>query len=301
MSLMYPEINPIIFSLNLFGIELALRYYSLSYIFGILIAWWIILTIVRTKTIWPNHQIPLDSKSVEDLIFYLALGIIIGGRVGYILFYQPEVIINNPIFIIQVWKGGMSFHGGFLGVVASGLLFAYLRKIPVLTLGDVIAVASPPGIFLGRLANFINGELWGKPTSSNVGMIFPSKDAQMCPDFWLTICTRHPTQLYEALFEGALLGVILLFFLFKMKGLKYPGRSISIFLIIYGVSRFFIEYFRQADLQFITDENPFGHLIIFSQNMLEYGGLTMGQILSIPMIIVGLTLFNFSKFHNLKK
>ena len=130
---------------------------------------------------------------------------------------------------------------------------------------------------------------------------FPKQRGSNLSRYWLTICTRHPTQLYEALSEGALLGGILLFFLFKMKGLNYPGRSISIFLTIYGISRFFIEYFRQADLQFITDENPFGHLIIFSQNMLEYGGLTMGQILSIPMIIVGLTLFNYSKFHNLKK
>ena len=295
MTLMYPEISPIIFSFNFFGIELALRYYSVSYIFGILIAWWIILKISRTRRIWPDQQILLDSKSVEDLIFYLALGIIIGGRIGYVFFYQPEVIISNPIFILQIWKGGMSFHGGFLGVVVSGILFAYKRKIPVLILGDIIAVASPPGIFLGRLANFINGELWGKPTLSNVGMLFPSKESQICPDAWLTICTRHPTQLYEALFEGLLLGGILLFFLFKIKGLTYPGRSISIFLIIYGGSRFFIEYFRQADLQFITAENPYGHIMIFSQNMLEYGGLTMGQILCIPMIIIGLTLLRLPK------
>ena len=298
---MYPEIDPTIFSLNFFGVEFALRYYSLSYIVGIMIAWWIILKVSINRRVWPNHQILLNSRSVEDLIFYLALGIIIGGRVGYILFYQPQVIINNPIFIIQIWKGGMSFHDGFIGVVVSGILFAYTRNIPVLILGDIIAASSPPGIFLGRLANFINGELWGKPTLSNFGMVFPSKEAQMCPDNWLTVCTRHPTQLYEAFFEGALLGVFLLFFLFKMKGLNHPGRTISFFLIIYGISRFLIEYFREADLQFITDQNPYGHIMIFSQNMLEYGGLTMGQILCIPMIIVGLTLFSFSTFNNLKK
>ena len=215
MTLSFPNINPIIFSFDFFGFELSLRYYSLSYIVGIIIAWKIILEISKREILWPKNFNRLNPKDVEDLIFHLAVGIVLGGRLGYVLFYQPAVIFYDPIFIFQVWKGGMSFHGGFLGVVAAGILFGYKRKIPILILGDVIATASPPGIFLGRLANFINGELWGKPTSAFTGIIFPNREAQECPIDWLTICTRHPTQLYEALFEGLVLGLLLLFFLFK--------------------------------------------------------------------------------------
>ena len=295
MTLSFPNINPIIFSFDFFGFELSLRYYSLSYIVGIIIAWKIILEISKREILWPKNFNRLNPKDVEDLIFHLAVGIVLGGRLGYVLFYQPAVIFYDPIFIFQVWKGGMSFHGGFLGVVAAGILFGYKRKIPILILGDVIATASPPGIFLGRLANFINGELWGKPTSAFTGIIFPNREAQECPIDWLTICTRHPTQLYEALFEGLILGLLLLFFLFKMRGLFYPGRTISLFLIFYGTSRFCIEYFRQADAQFISDSNPHGQIITFYYSMAEFGGLTMGQILCIPMIIFGIFLFKYSK------
>ncbi len=135
----------------------------------------------------------------------------------------------------------------------------------------------------------------GKPTSAFTGIIFPNREAQECPIDWLTICTRHPTQLYEALFEGLILGLLLLFFLFKMRGLFYPGRTISLFLIFYGASRFCIEYFRQADAQFISDSNPHGQIITFYYSMAEFGGLTMGQILCIPMIIFGIFLFKYSK------
>ena len=295
MTLSFPNINPIIFSFDFFGFELSLRYYSLSYIVGIIIAWKIILEISKREILWPKNFNRLNPKDVEDLIFHLAVGIVLGGRLGYVLFYQPAMIFYDPIFVFQVWKGGMSFHGGFLGVVAAGILFGYKRKIPILILGDVIATASPPGIFLGRLANFINGELWGKPTSAFTGIIFPNREAQECPIDWLTICTRHPTQLYEALFEGLVLGLLLLFFLFKMRGLFYPGRTISLFLIFYGTSRFCIEYFRQADAQFIYDSNPHGQIITFYHSMAEFGGLTMGQILCIPMIIFGIFLFKYSK------
>ncbi len=252
------------------------------------------LQISKSKLIWPPSLNPIHPKQVEDLIFYLALGIVVGGRLGYIMFYRPNIIWDDPLFIVKLWEGGMSFHGGFIGVISAGILFGYKKKIQILTLGDIIAAASPPGIFLGRIANFINGELWGNPTSSFAGVIFPSGEAQNCPVDWLTICTRHPTQIYEALLEGLVLGLFLLFFLFRMRGLFYPGRTISIFLIFYGASRFFIEYFRKADSHFITESNPHGQIVIFSYKMAEYGGFTMGQILCVPMIIAGILLFRFS-------
>ena len=293
MTLTFPQINPIILSIDFFGMSLSLRYYSLSYIVGIIIAWWIIYKITKTEALWPNKKVELNSNSVEDLIFYLALGIVFGGRIGYVVFYQPEVIFYDPLFILQIWKGGMSFHGGFVGVIIAGVFFGYKRKIPILTLGDIIAVASPPGLFLGRIANFINGELWGTPTASFFGMLFPGRAAQDCPVYWLTICTRHPTQLYEAILEGIILGLCLFFFVFKMNGLHYRGKTVSFFLLFYGIFRFFIEFFRQADSHFITETNPYGHIVVFSNEIAQFGGISMGQLLSLPMIIVGLALLKF--------
>lgn len=298
MTLLFPNIDPALFTFEVFGINLGIRYYSLSYILGIIIAWWIISKISKSKNIWPYKKVTLIPSHVEDLIFYLALGIILGGRLGYVIFYQPLVIISDPLFIFQVWKGGMSFHGGFLGVIFAGVLFGYKKGIPILTLGDIVATASPPGIFLGRMANFVNGELWGKPTTAFSGMLFPSQNAQQCPIDWLVICTRHPTQLYEAFFEGLLLGILLLVFLFKLKGLYYPGKTICLFLIGYGTSRFFIEYFRQADLHLISDDNPFGHIITFSDKISEFGGFTMGQALCIPMVLIGIILLRFPRTQN---
>ncbi len=214
---------------------------------------------------------------------YIILGIILGGRLGYVCFYQPVYFLNHPLEIFQIWTGGMSFHGGFLGVMLATLLFSWKNSIPILTVGDIVAVSTPPGIFLGRIANFINGELWGKPTTSSLGIVFPSAEARKCPIDWRTECARHPSQLYEAVSEGLILWLFMLIIVFYLKGFKRPGLMIGTFLSGYGISRLIVEIFREADRQFVSPENPYGYIIFVSQNF----GISMGQLLSIPMIITG--------------
>ena len=228
----------------------------------------------------------------------MILGIILGGRIGYVVFYQPEYYLQNPIDILKVWNGGMSFHGGFLGVVFGALLYGTRKKVNLLSLGDIIAVASPPGLFFGRLANFINGELWGKPTGSSWGIVFPARDAKICPSDWIGQCTRHPSQLYEAVSEGLLLWAVMLICVLWFKSFKRRGETMFIFLIGYGISRAIIEIFREPDAQFISDANPNGYLIFITESI----GLSMGQILCLPMIIVGaislfLTRYFINKLH----
>ena len=289
----YPEIDPIIFSFSVGNLELALRWYALSYILGILVAWKLMQNLSKYSSLWPNSLAPIQPSAVEDLMTYMILGIILGGRIGYVVFYQPGYYLYNPEEILKVWNGGMSFHGGFLGVIFGALLYGKKKKSNLLSLGDLIAIASPPGLFFGRLANFINGELWGKPTTSSWGIVFPARDAKLCPSSLVGECTRHPSQLYEAFSEGLLLWVVMLMCVFWFNSFKRRGETMFIFLTGYGLSRAIIEIFREPDAQFISTANPNGYLIFISETI----GLSMGQILCLPMIIIGIMSLLLTRFY----
>ena len=239
------EISPVLFDFNIFGINFALRWYAIAYVLGIIIAWTLLISISKRPKFWKLKESPIKTKIIENFMTYIIIGVILGGRLGYVLFYQPTFYINNPLEIFQIWKGGMSFHGGLIGVAIAIITFSLKNNISIITVSDFSALATPPGIFLGRISNFINGELWGKPTNSIFGVIFPSEEAQKCPIDWtFAVCTRHPSQLYEAFLEGLLLWIIMLFIVFFYKGLNIKGFLLSIFILGYGVSRFIVEFFR---------------------------------------------------------
>jgi phosphatidylglycerol:prolipoprotein diacylglycerol transferase len=224
----------------------------------------------------------MTADQLERMMTWMIVGIILGGRIGFALFYQPGHYLADPGRILRVWEGGMSFHGGFLGVVVAGLLFCRREGIAALPTADLLALAAPAGLMLGRVANFVNAELWGRPTDLPWGVIFPGDAAQTCAGV-TGLCARHPSQLYQAALEGLLLGVVLLYVVWRRGWLRRPGRVTGLFLAGYGLARFAVEFVRQPDAQFVTDANPLGLAL-----QLGGWGLTMGQILSLPMIAVGL-------------
>ena len=287
----FPDIGTDLFSIEIGSFTFALRWYALAYIIGILIGWRICLATVRRPALWPPAGPPLDRQQIENLLTWIILGVIVGGRVGFVLFYQPDYYLANPLQILKVWQGGMSFHGGFAGVAIATLLFCLRQKRSLLSTADLLALATPPGLFLGRLANFTNNELWGRPTDVPWAIIFPGEAAQVC-DGITGLCARHPSQLYEALLEGLLLGTLLLYLAWRRGWLKAPGALTGVFLTGYGLARSFVELFRQPDMQFVTAENPIGHALHFGE-----WGLTMGQVLSAPMIVTGLALIFYSFSH----
>ncbi|MBB1491916.1 MULTISPECIES: prolipoprotein diacylglyceryl transferase [unclassified Paracoccus (in: a-proteobacteria)] len=276
----FPEISPDIFTITIAGREFALRWYAMAYLVGLLLGWWMIATLMRRPHLWGGTA-PMRPGAVEELLTWVVVGVILGGRLGFVLFYEPAYYLANPAEIIKVWQGGMSFHGGFLGVVLAAWAYARKNGIAPLRLADALAVAAPVGLFLGRIANFINAELWGRPTDAPWGVIFPGEAAQDCPGVE-GLCARHPSQLYEAGLEGLLLGLVL-FLLVRRGGLARPGLVLGVFLAGYGLARFVVEFFRQADAQFVTPDNPWGHVLGG-----PVWGITMGQLLSLPMIAVGL-------------
>jgi|TARA_B100001059_G_scaffold183180_1_gene184521 phosphatidylglycerol---prolipoprotein diacylglyceryl transferase len=255
------NLDPVLIDLGF----MAIRWYSLAYILGILIGWWLGKKIIIEKL--KNKDQQFNIKEFDDLITYLIIAIIIGGRVGYVIFYNIEYYILNPLDIIKIWEGGMSFHGALIGIIFGTFLFSIKRKISSLFLLDVIATVSPIGIFFGRVANFINGELIGKATNASWGILYPSID--MLP--------RHPSQLYEAFLEGLVLFFILNFYIFK-KNYK-TGTCSYLFLIYYGIFRIICEFFREPD-------SHLGYI---------FNTFSMGTILSFFMILSGLTLFTFVK------
>jgi phosphatidylglycerol:prolipoprotein diacylglycerol transferase len=252
----FPAISPVLISIGPF----AIRWYALAYIVGILLGWLYARHIIRSPKFWGGEP-PLKLTDFDDFVLWVTLGIILGGRIGYVLFYNFKFFMEHPVEIVQLWKGGMSFHGGFLGCVVAVLLFGRKRGIPVLSLGDITCAVGPIGLFLGRIANFINGELWGRPTDVPWAMVFPSGGPE----------PRHPSQLYEAGLEGLAL-FVLLFLLVRGGALRRPGSIIGSFCVGYGAARLFGELFREPDAQI-------GFLP---------GGLTMGMLLSIPLILAGL-------------
>lgn len=284
----FPDI-PNGITIPLFGWDLTLRFYALAYIIGLVIGWRIIVALMKRPHLWPGDTAPMEPTRVEDLLTAIILGVVLGGRLGYVLFYQPGYYLSHPVEILKVWEGGMSFHGGFLGVVVAGFWFCRRHGTPPPQLADAMALVAPIGLFLGRLANFINAELWGRPTDLPWGVIFPGAAAQDCPGIAPGLCARHPSQLYEAGLEGLVLGLVL-FLLLARGALKRPGLITGAFLIGYGLSRFAVEFVRQADAQFIAPGNPLGHVV-----QIGTFGLSMGQLLSLPMILAGLWLAARSK------
>ena len=254
----FPAINPILISIGPFSV----RWYALAYIVGIIAGWFYARAIIASERLWGGPT-PFTVTDFDDFVIWITLGIILGGRIGYVLFYNFPHFAADPIEILQLWNGGMSFHGGIVGCAIAIVLFALRRGIPMLSLGDVTAAVAPIGLFLGRIANFINGELWGRPTDVPWAMIFPHGGP----------IPRHPSQLYEAALEGILLFVVLGLFV-RFGALKRPGVVTAVFAVGYAAARITCEFFREPDVQI-------GFL---------WGGLTMGMLLCIPLILAGLAL-----------
>ncbi len=246
----FPHIDPVFLSIG----PLQFRWYGLMYVLSFIATYFIFRSEVTRK------KLPLTKDDVADLVFYGAMGVVLGGRAGYILFYNLGFYLANPLKLFAVWEGGMSFHGGFLGVMLAFVLFARRRKIPFLTLIDMAALCAPVGLGLGRIGNFINGELYGRPTDAPWGIIFPGSDG----------VPRHPSQLYEAFLEG-----LVLFFIvrFISKKTRVNGVTTCAAIAGYGLFRFTVEFFRQPDAQI----------------GLFYGLFSMGQLLSLPMFVAGVT------------
>ncbi|MBM2574839.1 prolipoprotein diacylglyceryl transferase [Jannaschia sp. Os4] len=287
----FPDIDPVAFTLSLGEFAFSLHWYALAYIAALLIGWRIAVALQKRPALWAHGQPPMTPPQVEDVMTWITLGVILGGRLGYVLFYQPAYYLQNPLEIPAVWQGGMSFHGGMLGVALAVVVWARRARVPLLSVADTAAVATPIGIGLGRLANFVNAELWGRPTDAPWGMIFPGAAAQDCPGGPLVeggLCARHPSQLYEAGLEGVLLLAILLL-LVTRGGLKRPGLATGVFLAGYGLARMAVELFREADAQYIAPDNPLGHVVRLGDL-----GLSMGQLLSLPMVVAGIALAAWS-------
>ena len=276
----FPDISPEIFSIDIGAFQFALRWYALAYIAGILGGMGLAILAVRRRGVWPDATPPVTAKQIEDIITWVTLAIVIGGRLGYVLFYQPDYYLEHPLEILAIWQGGMSFHGGMVGTGLTVIAWALRHGVPFRQLLDLAALAAPLGLLFGRLANFINAELWGKPSTMPWAVIFPGNAAQSCANVG-EFCARHPSQLYEGLLEGVVL-LVVLWAVALRGGLKAPGLVCGLFLAGYAVARIFVELFRQADPQYVTIDNPAGHVIGGGEF-----GLTMGQVLSLPMLAIG--------------
>ena len=252
-------LDPVVFEIGWFK----LRWYSLAYLAGIALGWWYLLRLVA------QPGAPMARRHADDLVFYATLGVILGGRLGYVIFYRPMDYLRNPIEIPQLWDGGMSFHGGVIGVSLGILYLAWRNGLAWLRIHDYVACCVPFGLFFGRLANFVNGELWGRPSDLPWAIVFPTGGP----------VPRHPSQLYEAALEGLLLFAVLWFLFWKTDARYQPGKLVGFFLLVYGVSRFLVELVRQPDAG--LDDLSWG--------------LSMGQTLSVPMILGGLYLVATAK------
>ena len=282
-ALPFPDISPEVFTLRLFGLELALRWYALAYIVGILLGYALVRRALARLALWPDNTAPMTREAFEDLVFWIVIGIVVGGRLAFVLLYQPGYYLAHPTEIPRLWQGGMAFHGGFAGVCLAVILWCRARGIRLSAAADALALATPAGLMLGRIANFVNAELWGRPTDVPWGVVFPGGAAQDCPGVE-GLCARHPSQLYEAGLEGLVLGLILIVAVWRFDAFKRPWLATGIFLAGYGLARFVVEFFRLADAQFITADNPYGHVLRLTDTI----GITMGQLLSLPMLVIGL-------------
>ena len=258
LAIPFPAIDPVLIEIG----PVAIRWYALAYIFGLVGGWLVARELARRESLWGGLPRPTP-ESLDDLLVYVAFGVILGGRLGYVLFYNLDFFVDNPGRIVAVWEGGMSFHGGLAGAALGVWLFARRNAVSPLTVADICAFVAPTGIFLGRIANFIKPELWGRPTDVSWAIIFPGAGPE----------PRHPSQLYEAGLEGAALFVILVL-LVRAGSLRWPGLTAGVFAIGYGVARIVSEFFREPDPQL-------GFL---------FGAATLGMLLSVPLIAVGAAL-----------
>ncbi|KQS05078.1 prolipoprotein diacylglyceryl transferase [Sphingomonas sp. Leaf357] len=247
-------LDPVAVNLGFFQI----KWYSLAYIAGILSGWWYLLKLLA------QPGAPMARRHADDLVFYATLGIILGGRLGYVIFYAPDMLLS-PWQVFKLWDGGMSFHGGVIGTSLALILFARANKLNWLRIHDYVACVVPLGLLFGRLANFVNGELWGKPSNAAWAIVFPRTGDDVA---------RHPSQLYEAGLEGILLFALLWFAFWKTNARYAPGRLVGLFVLGYGVARFIVEFFREPDAQ-------------FADTFVQASGLHMGQWLCVPMILGG--------------
>ena len=289
-AIQLPVINPELFAMDIGPFRFSLRWYALSYITGFLIAWVLFINFMKKPVLWLNHIPPMVSERVESLLTYNIVGIILGGRLGYVFLYNPAYYMDNPAEIFMIWRGGMAFHGAFAGLILATIVYCRVWKLPLSSVSDTISIVVTPGLFLGRIANFINAELYGRPTHFPLSVVFPDGSASVCPIDWIGPCSRHPTQLYEAVLEGLVLGSILLWLAYKRKWLHTPWRISGVFFAGYGLVRMFIEFLRQPDYQFRSADNPIGFALQFNIET----GLTMGQLLSLPMIVIGICLIIYS-------
>src|SRR5262245_33133374 len=255
----FPVFDPIAVQIGPF----AIRWYALAYITGIVLGWIYARSLLKNERLWSGPA-PISLLQLDDFILWVTIGIIVGGRTGYVLFYNLPFFVEHPLEILELWKGGMSFHGGFMGCVVAVMWFARRNHISILSLGDITTAVGPIGLFLGRIANFINSELWGRPADPTVpwAMVFPNGGP----------LPRHPSQLYEAVLEGIVLFGLLTLAI-RMGALKRPGLIIGLFAMLYAVMRSFCELFREPDVQ-----------VGFLWNT----GLTMGMLLSVPLFLAGL-------------
>ncbi|MEZ5838909.1 MAG: prolipoprotein diacylglyceryl transferase [Hyphomicrobiales bacterium] len=258
LALPFPQIDPVLFE---FG-PLVIRWYALAYISGIVLGWLYARRLVGNAALWGPAGPPLNAVALDDFVTWATLGIILGGRIGYVVVYDPVHFLQNPAEILAVWHGGMSFHGGLAGTALVTFLFARRHRIPGWSLLDLVTAVAPIGLLFGRIANFINGELWGRPSTASWAVAFPSGGD----------IPRHPSQLYEAALEGLVLFLVLQWLVHRRHAFARPGLVAGAFAIGYGVFRIFCEFFREPDIQI-------GYLA---------GGLTMGMALSIPLIALGL-------------
>jgi phosphatidylglycerol:prolipoprotein diacylglycerol transferase len=255
----FPDIDPVLISIG----PLQIHWYGLAYVAGILIGWQYARRLARNTPLWRNETPAITEAQLDDFLLWVAAGIVGGGRIGYILFYDLGRVLQNPIRVLEIWNGGMSFHGGLIGTLIAMILFAHRNKIAVWSLFDIVAAVVPIGLFFGRIANFINGELWGRLSSMPWAVIFPTGGP----------FARHPSQLYEAALEGLVLLTVLAVMIYRRHALKTPGLVCGVFAVGYGLARIFVEFFREPDAQI-------GYLL--------GGWLTMGMLLSLPMVLIGL-------------
>jgi phosphatidylglycerol:prolipoprotein diacylglycerol transferase len=264
LALPFPAIDPVLISIG----PLSIRWYALAYIVGIFFAWWYAKRLANNPALWGPGGAPMTSRDLDDFVVWAAIGIVIGGRLGFVLFYDLPYYLQNPAEIVAVWNGGMSFHGGFLGMMLAMTVFALRREIPVWSFIDVIAPGVTIGLLFGRVANFINGELFGRITDVPWAVTFPAGGD----------LPRHPSQLYEAALEGLALFLLLRLLTHRYRRLTTPGFVSGAFCVGYAIARIFVEFFREPDLQI-------GYLA---------GGLTMGMLLSIPLLLFGIGLMIWS-------
>jgi phosphatidylglycerol---prolipoprotein diacylglyceryl transferase len=259
LAIPFPNIDPVAFSLG----PISVKWYGLAYAAGLLLGWTYVKRLLLDMRLWPKGIAPFSTLKSDDLLLYITAGVVIGGRLGYVLFYKPEYYLANPLDIPKVWNGGMSFHGGVLGSIFAVWLFSRNEKVNPLTTLDLAAAATPIGLLFGRLANFINAELWGRVSTVPWAMVFPDPEAGPAP--------RHPSQLYEAGLEGLALFVACAFLIYKRDALKRPGLVAGVAIAGYGLARSFCELFREPDFQHWATFGPMTAGILYSLPMIAFG------------------------------